>query len=227
MEKKCLKSSGTLTFAYKTGWRASEIRGLTWRQVDLNQGIVRLEVGETKNAKGRTVYLDAELRQIFEQQYEARKRQKKLIPFVFPNKEGDDRINEFRGSWNKACRDAGLGYGYKNSKKYVEKWKDKLLSGPILHDFRRTAVRNMIRSGIPERVAMRFQATRPDRYLIATTLSAIRILRWLPGCRRNILSPPWLQKRLQSLILKKKKDQPLHQIIAINPLILFGARGRN
>ena len=140
--------------------------------MDLNQGIVRLEVGETKNAEGRTVYLDAELRQIFEQQYLARKRQKKLIPFVFPNKEGDDKINEFRGAWNKACRDAGLGYGYKPSKKYVEKWKDKLPSGPILHDLRRTAVRNMIRSGIPERVAMMISGHKTrsvfDRYNIVS-----------------------------------------------------------
>jgi integrase len=163
---------GFVTFAYKTGWRASEIQSLTWRQVDLSQGIVRLEVGETKNKEGRTVYLDAELRQIFEQQYESRKRQKKLIPFVFPNKEGDDKINEFRGIWNRACRDAGLGYGYKPSKKYVEKWKDKLPSGPILHDFRRTAVRNMIRSGIPERVAMMISGHKTrsvfDRYNIVS-----------------------------------------------------------
>ncbi|MGD8992042.1 MAG: site-specific integrase [Desulfobacterales bacterium] len=126
---------GFITFAYKVGWRASEIRGLTWSQVDLNQGIVRLEVGETKNTEGRTVYLDDELKQIFEQQYETRKRQKKLIPYVFPNKEGDGKIGDFRGAWNSACKKAGIG------KK-------------LFHDFRRTAVRNMIRSGIPERVAM-------------------------------------------------------------------------
>jgi integrase len=163
---------GFVTFAYKTGWRASEIRNLTWRQVDLNQGIVRLDVGETKNTEGRTVYLDAELRQIFEKQYEARKKLKKLIPFVFPNEQGDDKIIDFRGTWNKACRKAGLGYGYKHSKKYVEKWKDKLPSGPILHDFRRTAVRNMIRSGIPERVAMMISGHKTrsifDRYNIVS-----------------------------------------------------------
>ncbi len=163
---------GFVTFAYKVGWRASELRGLTWSQVDLIQGIVRLEVGETKNSEGRTVYLDAELRQIFEQQYEARKRQKKLIPYVFPNEDGDDKIKDFRGSWNKACREAGLGYGYKHSKKYVQKWKDKLSSGPILHDLRRTAVRNMIRAGIPERVAMMISGHKTrevfDRYNIVS-----------------------------------------------------------
>jgi integrase len=68
-----------------------------------------LEVGETKNAEGRTVYLDDELKQIFALQYEARKKQKKLTPYVFPNKEGDSKIGDFRGAWNAACKKAGIG----------------------------------------------------------------------------------------------------------------------
>ena len=59
---------GFVTFAYKTGWRVSEIEGLTWAQVDLANGIVRLEAGETKNDAGRTVYLDKELLGIFQRQ---------------------------------------------------------------------------------------------------------------------------------------------------------------
>ncbi len=127
---------GFVTFAYKAGWRVSEISGLTWGQVDLEQGIVRLEVGETKNDEARTVYLDEELKEIFNQQWDDRKKAKKLIPYVFPNIDGKDKIKDFRGAWNKACEETNIGKR-------------------LFHDFRRTAVRNMVRSGIPEAVAMK------------------------------------------------------------------------
>lgn len=93
-----------------------------------------------------------------------------MTPFVFTNKDGSDRIKDFRGSWNTACRKAGIGYGYRMNKKYVEKWKNKLPWGPILHDFRRTAVRNSVRSGVPERVVMKVSGHKTrsvfDRYNI-------------------------------------------------------------
>jgi integrase len=161
-----------VTFAYKFGWRDQEISDLTWSQVDRLKGIVALEVGKTKNNDARTVYLDDELRETFNLLWEARKRNSKLTPFVFPNDKGNGPIQNFRKSWNTACRKAGLGYGYKIGKKYVEKWKYKLPSGPILHDFRRTAVRNMVRSGIPERVAMMISGHKTrsvfDRYNIVS-----------------------------------------------------------
>jgi len=161
-----------VTFAYKVGWRDTEISGLTWKQVDLEKGIVRLEVGETKNDEGRTVYLDDELKELFNQQWEARKKDGRLTPYVFPNGDGYSPIKYFRGAWNTACREAGLGYGYKSKQEYVEKWQDKLPTGPILHDFRRTAVRNMVRAGIPERVAMMISGHKTrsvfDRYNIVS-----------------------------------------------------------
>ncbi len=126
---------GLVTFGYKTGWRVSEIVNLTWSQIDLDNGIVRLDVGSTKNNEGRTVYLDQELMSLLETLKEKRKERKKILPWVFTNKAGTDRIKEFRKSWEKACENAEIGKR-------------------LFHDFRRTAVRNMVRAGVPERVVM-------------------------------------------------------------------------
>jgi integrase len=54
---------GLVTFFYKTGFRVSEITELTWLQVELDKGIVRLEAGTTMNDEGRTQYLDNELKE--------------------------------------------------------------------------------------------------------------------------------------------------------------------
>jgi len=143
-----------VTFGYKVGWRFQEIASLTWSNVDLANGIVTLKVGETKNKEARTVYLDQELKSMLESQWDRRKQAGKIIPFVFPGQSGTDRIVNFRRVWNTACRKIGMGYGYKLLADYVQEWEGKLPAGPIFHDLRRTAVRNMVRAGIPERVAM-------------------------------------------------------------------------
>jgi integrase len=144
---------GFVTFAYKTGWRVSEIQGLTWAQVDLANGIVRLEAGETKNDDGRTVYLDKELQGVFKGQADGRKDRKKVMPWVFVNESGDGPLKDFRGAWAAACETAEIGKR-------------------LFHDFRRTAVRNMVRAGIPERVAMMVSGHKTrsvfDRYNIVS-----------------------------------------------------------
>lgn len=138
-----------VTLAYKTGWRRSEIFGLTWKQIDIHQGIVRLEPRQTKNDEGRTYYLDSELRSVFKSLWSNRAIG---CPHVF-HRNGKS-VRHFESTWNRVCRDLNLGYGYKVRSRYVKKWQDKLSPGPTLHDFRRTAVRNMVRAGISENVSM-------------------------------------------------------------------------
>jgi integrase len=144
---------GFVTFGYKVGWRVSEISGLTWNRVDRNRGNVRLEVGETKNDEARTVYLDDVLKRVFDHQWQTRKTVKKILPYVFLNDKSTDRIKRFDKTWKNACIKSGLGIR-------------------LFHDFRRTAVRNMIRSGVPERVAMMIAGHKTrsvfDRYNIVS-----------------------------------------------------------
>ena len=125
-----------ITFGYKTGCRVKEIKRLTWQRVDRVNRIVRLEYGETKKEDGRIFYLDDEMAEMIEEQWNKRLKTKKLSPCVFPHKSGTGRIKDLRGAWNKACKIAGIGKR-------------------IFHDFRRTAIRNMIRVGVLEVVARR------------------------------------------------------------------------
>ena len=143
-----------VTFGYKVGWRHQEIANLTWSNVDRKNGIVTLKAGETKNKEARTVYLDQELCELFKLLWDKRGKRSQITPYVFPNQKGTGKIGNFRRAWNTACRTIGMGYGYKILNSYVQRWEGKFPPGPIFHDLRRTAVRNMVRAGVPERVAM-------------------------------------------------------------------------
>jgi integrase len=114
----------------------------------------RSQPRDTKNDEGRTVYLDDELKELLENQWEQRKYSGNLTPWVFLNKSGTGKLKRFGKAWNAACRAVNLGYGYKVNPAYVRKWESSLPPGPIFHDLRRTAIRNMVRAGVPERVAM-------------------------------------------------------------------------
>lgn len=134
------------TFAYVTGWRVqSEVLPLQWRQVDFEAGTVRLDPGTTKNDEGRLFPFDVmpELRDVLiEQNAEAArlKAEGRIVPWVFhhdgaPLLTNGLATNDVRTTWRAACRAAGC-------------------PGRLLHDFRRTAVRNLVRAGVPEKTAM-------------------------------------------------------------------------
>jgi integrase len=123
-----------ITFAYYTGWRVqSEILPLTWDRVDLEAGTVLLYRGTTKNKKGRLIKLPQVIQAILEQQWQEHLTGYPECPYVF-HKHGKQMLSFYK-TWKEACKEAGL-------------------SGRLSHDFRRTAVRNLVRAGVPERVAM-------------------------------------------------------------------------
>lgn len=140
-----------IEFAAITGFRIGEVRSLTWAQVDFGHSIVRLEPGTTKNDEGRTWPFDlhprlgALLREQRRRTDALQRRLGKIVPWVFWRGEGG-QIKEFRDSWRRACREAGC-------------------PGRLVHDLRRSAVRELLRAGVSEHVAMRLTGHKTDSML--------------------------------------------------------------
>ncbi len=124
--------------------------------MDFAGGEVHLDPGTTKTGEGRVFPLTAELRALLERSGAVtRERERalgRIIQFVFTRPDGE-AVGSFNKAWARACRLAGC-------------------PGRVLHDFRRTAVRNLVRAGVPERVAMQLVGWRSrqmlDRYHIVS-----------------------------------------------------------
>ncbi len=151
-----------VTFLYVTGWRwRSEAARLRWTDVDFAAAEVRLEPGTTKTGEGRVFPFTVELRALLERR-RALATDGHAHP-VFTRADGSP-IRSFAKAWATACRAAGV-------------------PGRVLHDFRRTAVRNLLRAGVPERVAMQLVGWRSrqmlDRYHIVSAADLVEAARKL------------------------------------------------
>jgi len=152
-----------------------------------------LKAKDTKTKESRVIYLEGELLEVIHFQRALRDSKFPSCPWVFFNEEGQ-KIGEFRKTWKSALTQAGLGVikclecghllkvsppenppkGKRKAKPVCPSCQGKRFTwaGKIFHDFRRTAVRNMIRAGIPERVAMMISGHKTrsvfDRYNIVS-----------------------------------------------------------
>lgn len=137
-----------VTFLYHSGWRVSEMRALEWRDVELQGKVVRLRPEISKNKDGRLLPLEGELVAAFAR---AKDQRRLDCPYVF--QVDGQKIGDFKKAWKTACKKAGI-------------------EGTLVHDLRRTAVRNMVRAGVRERVAMALTGHKTrsifDRYNIVS-----------------------------------------------------------
>lgn len=133
-----------LVIGYHLGMRRGEILNLRWDQVDWEANLIRLEKRQTKGKQARVAPLYGELRAWLDTAYAGRQTESAFI--VSWKGQG---IVEVKTAWNKARERAGV-------------------PGLLIHDLRRTAVRNMIRAGISEKRAMLISGHRTrsmfDRY---------------------------------------------------------------
>jgi integrase len=164
-------------FGYSTGWRKGEVASLRWS--DVESDVIRLRAENSKNGEGRTVTLSGNLADLIERRRAQRQVKTKsgatLALFVFHH-EGA-QVGDFRKAWATACVAAGLGrYVCDRCKQTMsgrrceECGVEARYTGRIFHDLRRTAIRNMVRAGVPERVAMTISGHKTraifDRYNI-------------------------------------------------------------
>jgi integrase len=119
-----------LEFAYYSGWRRNEILGLTWDEVDLKGGVIRLTPRRSKTRTGRVLPISPPVQTVLKRRL---RRRQAADPRVF-RRDGVP-VRAWRHALRDACRKAKVPHR-------------------LLHDCRRTAARNLIRAGVPERVAM-------------------------------------------------------------------------
>jgi integrase len=128
------------------GWRVGELLKLKVNQIDLDNWVIRLHPGTTKNKDGREVTMTQEVHDFFELCVEGKTPQDYL--FTRPN---GKRVRDFRGTWDNARIAAQV-------------------PNLLFHDLRRTAARNFRRAGIAEGVIMRIGGWRTrsvfERYAI-------------------------------------------------------------
>ncbi|MDQ6893026.1 MAG: site-specific integrase [Acidobacteriota bacterium] len=150
-------------FAYGTGWWRGEVSTLRWEHVDRAAQEVRIPT--SKSGEPRSVPLDETLRELMNRRWTAREFGSRpgevgLSAYVF-HRDGKPLIN-FGKAWRAACKKAGL-------------------PGKLFHDLRRTAVRDMIRAGVPQAVAKKISGHETDsvfeRYNIVSEEDKLDALR--------------------------------------------------
>jgi integrase len=125
--------------AYITGWRLhSELLTREWQDVDFQAGTMTLYVGQGKDRNvGRVFPLVPQLREALERQriyVDGREKVSgRKIKWVFARPNAL-RVKSIRNAWVKACKVSKVAR--------------------MVHDFRRTAVRNLELAGVPRPAAM-------------------------------------------------------------------------
>lgn len=122
------------TFGYESAWRQAEVLGLSWDAVDRRSQEIRL--ADTKNDRPRLLPLTGDLTKLIERRWRRRAVGDRMARLVFHHRGGRPvSATVLRKWWRSATAAAGH-------------------PGLIFHDLRRSAVRNMIRAGVSEPVAM-------------------------------------------------------------------------
>jgi integrase len=172
-----------VSWAYLTGMRHGSIAKLRWEHIDDEDTEMILPGKFTKNKESLKLPLTGERREVIRQCRAARAVKGEMPSALVFHRDGKP-VKQFRLEWIAACLAAGQGKMVCPKCGRAAKEPTPRCScshcrapmkyeGPILHDFRRTAARDMIRAGVPQRIAMLITGHKTqsifDRYNIGDT----------------------------------------------------------
>lgn len=126
-----------MRFVYTTGCRRGEISSLQWSAV--NRQARTIFLGRSKNGEPRTLPFVGELELLIERRWQARSIKNRdgntsIATYVFHCGDGQP-IGDTRKSWSTACLKAGM-------------------PNLLVHDLRRSAIRNFDKNGVSQIVGM-------------------------------------------------------------------------
>jgi len=190
-----------IQFLFDCGTRIEEARSIDWSQVDLNARLIHLEPEQTKTDEARNLSISSELY--------------RLLSEIEPTGRVFDGTN-LRKEWNKACVAAGLG------RKIEVKGKpyDPRYDGLTLHDLRRSAIRNLVRAGNSEAVAVKISghSTRSvfDRYNITSTEDIADAMRAVETYRLHRLNGKTVDSPHSEKLVKKSPSGTRKSLMALS-----------
>src|SRR5215831_14198571 len=134
-------------FAHISSWRKQEITTLQWDSISFRNKEILLRQHRVKTRTARVLPMSSEVLELM------RRREADKVegcPYIFHRR--GERIYDFRKAWNTAITKAGC-------------------AGRVFHALRRSVIRDMVRGGTNERIAMGISGHRTrsifDRYNIA------------------------------------------------------------
>ena len=165
-----------IVFLYWCGVRKGEALSIEWGQVDLEARIITLHDFQTKNSEARVVPLPSAVEET-------------LHSVELKTGKVFDGTN-LRTEWERACAAVGLGT---RTKVEGEDYTWHRYRGLIVHDLRRSAVRNLRLAGVAENVAMKISGHKTrnvfDGYNIVSTEDVAAAMRLTETSAAKALLP--------------------------------------
>jgi integrase len=134
--------------AVQTGLRKSAILSMEWKHIDFQASVIRLPSLMLKNKEPYTYeyHADPIMNGVIETQWQNRK---DFCPWVFPARNGKDRLYDFRKAWATCVDKAGIRPGKKI----------------IPHDLRRTAISLLSKAGATDGEIMNLMGIKSSQTL--------------------------------------------------------------